>query len=127
MVDKQAHEQQRKEMRRVERRHLVFYLRVFDGMSGRVLGHIVDISSKGVMLISEDPIPVNENFRLRMRLPSQIANKDELILDATSRWCKPDDNPDFYITGFEIDEVDEESARFILSLVESFSFNDDPA
>lgn len=124
MVEKLAEEEQRRELRQVERRHLVFYLRVFDGMSNRVLGHIVDISSKGVMLISDDPIPVNEIFRLRMRLPSQIANKDELIFDAASRWCKQDANPDFYITGFQIDDVDEEIAKFILSLIDDFSFRD---
>jgi len=124
MAMERTTEQQREEMRRVERRHLVFYLRVFDGMSTRVLGHIVDISSKGVMLLSDAPIPVNETYRLRMRLPSQIVNKEELIFNATSRWCKQDINPDFYITGFEIYDMDEELSRYILCLIDDFSFHD---
>lgn len=111
-------------MRRVERRHLVFYLRVFDGMSNRVLGHVVDISTKGVMLISDQPITVSEHHLLRMRLPSSIANKDELLFNATSKWCKQDINPDFYVTGFEIQEVSEEIARYILCLVDDFGFRD---
>jgi hypothetical protein len=124
MDEEQRVEEQRVEMRQVERMHLVFYLRVFDGMGSKVLGHIVDISSKGVMLISDSPIPVNESFRLRMRLPSEIANKDELIFNAISRWCKQDANPDFYITGFEIYDVDEEVAKYILCLIDDFSFHD---
>lgn len=124
MAMERTTEQQREEMRRVERRHLVFYLRVFDGMSTRVLGHIVDISSKGVMLLSDAPIPVSETYRLRMRLPSQIVNKEELIFNATSRWCKQDINPDFFITGFEIYDMDEELSRYILCLIDDFSFHD---
>lgn len=117
-------ETQEKEMRKVERRHLVFYLRVFDGMSNRVLGHVVDISTRGVMLISDQPIPVNGQHLLRMRLPSTIGNRDELLFNASSKWCKQDINPDFYITGFEIEEVNEEVARFILCLVDDFGFRD---
>lgn len=124
MIKEQAGEQQRVEMRQVERRHLVFYLRVFDGMSTDVIGHIVDISAKGVMLISDAPIAVGESFRLRMRLPSRIANKDELIFSATSRWCKQDINPDFYITGFEIFDVEEEITKYILCLIDDFGFKD---
>ncbi len=124
MVKEQTAEEQRTEIRQVERRHLVFYLRVFDGMSSKVLGQIVDISSKGVMLISDNPIPVGENLRLRMRLPSQIANKDELIFNATSRWCKQDVNPDFFISGFQIYDVDEEVTKYILCLIDDFGFQD---
>ena len=83
-------------------------------MSAKVLGHIVDISAKGVMLISDNQLPVGETFRLRMRLPASIGNKDELIFNATSRWCKQDINPDFFITGLEIYDVDEEIAKYIL-------------
>ncbi|SHO51438.1 PilZ domain-containing protein [Desulfopila aestuarii] len=112
------------DLRRVERRHLVFYLRVFDGVGSKVIGHIVDISSQGLMLISDNPVPVNENYRLRMRLPAEIVDKDEIIIQATSRWCKQDDNPDFYITGFQIYDLTPDIEKYITCLIEDFSFND---
>jgi len=124
MAKGQTAGEQRAEMRQVERRHLVFYLRVFDEMSTTVLGHVVDISSKGMMLISDNPISVDGSFRLRIRLPSRIANKKELIFNATSRWCKQDVNPDFYITGFQIYEVDDEVTKYILRLIDELSFHD---
>ncbi|WP_136807942.1 PilZ domain-containing protein [Desulfosediminicola flagellatus] len=123
-MDEQGAVKDRKDMRGVERRHLVFYLRVFDGMSSKVIGHIVDISSKGLMLISDNPVPVNENYRLRMRLPSEIGDKDEILIDATSRWCKPDENPDFFITGFQIFNLTSDIEKYILCLINDFSFND---
>ncbi len=124
MVNEGVVEKLRREMRRVERRHLVFYLRVFDGMSTKVLGHIVNISANGAMLISDNPIPVDTSFRLRMRLPARGANKDEIIFNATSRWCRQDVNPDFFISGIQMYDVDEEVSRYILCLMDDFSFRD---
>ncbi|MFV0436607.1 MAG: PilZ domain-containing protein [Desulfopila sp.] len=112
-----------RDLRKVERRHLVFYLRVFDGLGSKVIGHIVDISAQGLMLISDDPLPVNKGYRLRMRLPAEIVDKDEIILEAISRWCRQDDNPDFYITGFQISELTPEVEKYISCLIEDFSFN----
>ena len=110
------------DMRRYERRHLVFYLRVFDGMSDRVIGHIADISSAGLMLISDKPVEVNENYRLRLKLPAELGEKEEILINATSRWCKPDLNPDFYITGFQLYDLSKELEAHLQKLVEEFSF-----
>ena len=117
-------EKKQPEMRKVERRHLVFYLRVFDGGSSKVLGHIVDISAQGVMLVSDKPVPVDVHYQLRMRLPSEVADREEIVFAATSRWCKKDVNPDFFIIGFEMDELDPEIEKYIISLIEDFSYND---
>ena len=113
-----------KEMRKVERRHLVFYLRVFDGMGSKVIGHIVDISPQGLMLISDNPVPVNEDYRLRMRLPAEIVDRDEIVINATSRWCRQDENPDFYITGFQIHNLTADVEKYISCLIDDFSFID---
>ncbi len=123
-MDEQGAVKDRKDMRGVERRHLVFYLRVFDGMSSKVIGHIVDISSKGLMLICDNPVAVNENYRLRMRLPAEIADKDEILINATSRWCKQDVNPDFFITGFQILNLTADVEKYITCLIDDFSFKD---
>lgn len=112
------------EQRQTTRRHLVFYLRVFDGMSSRVVGHLIDISAKGLMLLCDEPVALNEDYRLRMRLPQEIMESDEIVFKATSRWCRPDDNPDFYITGFQIQDLDSESEKTIASLIEEFGFTD---
>ncbi|HID69783.1 MAG TPA: PilZ domain-containing protein [Desulfobacterales bacterium] len=112
------------EQRQVTRRHLVFYLRVFDGMSSRVVGHLMDISSNGLMLLSDEPVPVNEEYRLRMRLPTEVVGSDEIIFGAIGRWCRQDENPDFYITGFKIQDMDDETEKSVSQLIEEFGFLD---
>ncbi len=110
--------------RQVERKYLVFYLRVFDGMSSNVIGHVVNISAKGVLLLSDNPVPVNEEYRLRMRLPSEITDRGEILFNATSRWSKKDANPDFYLTGYKIQNLSSSIKNNILCLIDDFSFVD---
>jgi len=109
--------------RQVDRWYLVFYLRVYDGMSLKIFGHLIDISETGIMLICDDPVQPNEDFRLRMRLPSQMKDADEVIFAATSKWCRVDTNPDFHLVGFQIHDLDQATRKVIAELIRDFSYN----
>jgi len=95
-------------------------------MSSRVMGHLMDISADGLMLLSDGPIEVNEEYRLRMRLPKEVSGSDEIVFGAVSRWCRQDDNPDFYVTGFQIQDMDDETRESVAHLIEEFGFQDQP-
>jgi hypothetical protein len=41
------------EKRKLKRRQLIYYLRVLDRDSGALVGRLVDITTEGVMLLSE--------------------------------------------------------------------------
>jgi c-di-GMP-binding flagellar brake protein YcgR len=123
MTDSKANND-RKKLRQADRWYLVYYLRVFDGMSRNILGHLVDISEKGLMLICENPVEVHGDYRLRMRLPNQMKDRDEIIFSATSRWCKKDANPDFYLVGFEMHDLAPKIREIIVSLITDFSYGD---
>jgi hypothetical protein len=111
-----------KDRRQVERNYLVFYLRVFDGPATKVMGHLVNISSNGIMLLSDFPIPINEDYTLRMRLPHELVDNAEIIFDATSCWCRNDTNPGFYVTGFQLHDVAPALKNVILCLIDEFSY-----
>lgn len=119
--------EKRTEQRKVVRRHLVFYLRVFDGMSSRVVGHLMDISTNGLMILSDEPVAVNEEYRLRMRLPWEMAGSDEIIFGATSRWCREDEDPDFFMTGFQIQNIESDAAQLIRHLIDEFGISESGA
>lgn len=122
MVDDEQGEE-RKHKRQVDRWYLVFYLRVFDGMSSKILGHLVDISKKGIMLMCDNPVEVNEECRLRMRLPNPMKDRDEIIFSATSKWCERDTNPDFYLAGFQISDLDPTARGVLNNLIKDFSYD----
>ncbi len=108
------------DQRQVARMQLSVYLRIFDGMGSHVLGHLVDISDHGLMMLSDEPMAVNGEYRLRMRLPVKFLGRDEIILVAVSRWCRQDSNPDFYVNGFQIEDLDEETRVTLSHLVAEF-------
>ena len=110
-----------KDKRQADRSHLVFYLRVFEGTSRKILGHLVDISEQGIMLICGDPVRVDTSYRLRMSLPTQMKDHKEIDFSATCRWCKDDVSPDFYLVGFQLDDLKPVTRSLIITLMKDYS------
>ncbi len=110
------------EKRKLARRHLIYYLRVFDRDTDRLLGHLIDISPQGIMIMSEEPLETNKTFTLRMDLPEDIFDKSEIEFEAESRWTKKDVNPEFYDTGFAITNLSYTDGRLIEKLIDDYGF-----
>ena len=106
------------ENQRVMRRHyLIYYLRVFDRDTGAVIGHLVDITQKGIMIIRDAPMKVGEVMKLRLRWRSSVGRLQVVDFEGECRWCRPDVNPDFYGAGFAISAASEEHVKAILELI----------
>ena len=110
--------------RKLKRRHLIYYLRVFDKNSGKLMGHLVDVTQEGILLISEEPVPENTEYSLNMVLPETLEGEEMIEFRATSLWSKRDINPSFIATGYKIHDLSTEKSGIISSLVERFGFND---
>lgn len=88
------------EKKRSTRRHLLFYLEVYNQHSGELVGHLGDISNAGLMLVGERPLPLNKVFDLNIRLPDlEEFIESGLEVRVETRWTHPDSNPDFHCTG----------------------------
>ena len=109
--------------RRLKRRHLVFYLEVYDE-NGAVLGHLVDITTKGIKLVSKEPIEENTDFTLKMELPEEYFSDKFLEFSGRSLWTGPDVNPNFHATGFEITGLEDGARDIIRKLINELGFND---
>lgn len=113
--------------RKIKRRYLMYYSRVFDAHTQILLGHLVDITPLGAMLISEKPIETDIDFRLKMELSHDIADKRYLEFESKSLWCRRDIDPSFFNTGFELINVSAEDNAIIKRIVESYGFRDNDA
>jgi hypothetical protein len=80
--------------RSLKRRHLIYYLRVFDRSSGKLVGHLVDVTTQGMMLISEAPLPDEAEFELRMDLPPGLFAMDTWEVTARRTSIRPSGTPD---------------------------------
>lgn len=110
--------------RALKRRHLIYHLRTFDQDSGELLGHLVDITPDGIMLVSESIIPLGKHFKLKMSLPTTILGHEVLEFEAKSKWNSRDVNPDFFDTGFALLDSPTEHMEVVEALVRDYGFND---
>lgn len=91
------------EKRKLTRRNFSYYMRVMDEANGQLVGHLADISTGGFKLDSSNAIPTNKDFRLRIELTSEVANKSFMLFMARSRWCHSDPiDPNAFNVGFQI-------------------------
>jgi hypothetical protein len=110
--------------RTIKRRHLIFYLRVWELNEDRPLGHVVDITPEGLMLISEEPMPVDQEYTLEVRLPDTEGALQPMRFRAVCRWSDNDINPTFFDSGFEFLDIHDEHIKTIRKLVEEYGFHD---
>jgi hypothetical protein len=108
----------------LKRRHLIYYLEIYDEDTGLPLGHLVDVTTRGIKLVSKTPIEANKTFHMRMMLPAGYFQETVLHIEAISKWSNNDVNPDFFDTGFEVKPLDIRARQIIMKLVNLVGFND---
>ena len=113
-----------KEKRKTKRRYLLYYMRGYDAATLHQIGNLVDITPRGVMVVSEHTIPEGQTTRLRMELTSDVADKPFMEFSARSKWCTPDISPNMYNIGFEILDLEQEDAKIVQRIIEAFGFRD---
>ncbi|MEW6427225.1 MAG: PilZ domain-containing protein [Thermodesulfobacteriota bacterium] len=110
--------------RTLKRRHLIYYLEVFDEDTGRLLGHLVDITTRGIKLISKEAVPLDRVYRMRMHLPEGYFKECVVHFEGRAVWSGNDVNPDFFDTGFDVPNLDKNVRKIIIKLINWLGFND---
>jgi len=112
------------DQRKYDRRDSIFYLKVFARDTDELLGHVVDISEKGIMMVSSEPMQPGRQLALRMHLPEPVSDDIQTVeFEAESRWCKPEANPDLYDIGFEILNPPDRFEQVLHDLIRSYTFS----
>ena len=103
------------------RRYLKSYLQVLDRNTKNMVGHLVNITQNGAMMISENPFPENTFLRLRLVLPENFEGTDSIDIRSRSMWCQQDRyNPELYASGFKIERIHQTDETFIDRFIEKF-------
>jgi hypothetical protein len=112
-----------------DRRHqirwnLKAHLRVFDQDSGRVLGHVVNLTIKGMTLVSETPLPAAKNFNLGLEIPTQSEQDERIIVRALSVWNDKLEGQNYYANGFHIFRMPTPTTTKIQKIIEALKLPD---
>jgi len=111
------------EKRKLERKYLIVYSRVFERNMGKMLGYLGDLSLSGAMIISEQAQAVDSELPLRFDLPDlQLFSVGQLDVSARVAHCGPDINPAFYNIGFEFLDVDPEKKVILEKMMDAYEF-----
>jgi hypothetical protein len=109
------------ERRNLSRRIFSYYMRVFDEVTGEVIGHLADISTSGFKIDSKKPIPPNAQFVLRIENTGQLGEKDFVTFAACSRWCNRDEyHTSMYNAGFQLTNIEENDYHIFLKMFDEY-------
>lgn len=112
------------DLRQLKRRHLIYYLEVFDNSTDEFLGHLVDLTVEGMKLVSKNYIEPQKDYALKMVLPEGHTPDREVHFSAKSMWCREDVNPDFYAVGLSAPNLDKDTRKIFTILINQIGFND---
>jgi len=109
--------------RKLKRVHLIYYLLVFDDTTDKLIGHIVDLTTEGIKMMSRTEITPGKIYKIKMILPEGIEETSkEVFFEAKSIWCKSKMYSDFYGSGFEYHNIGEDYIQIIKRLIDQFGY-----
>lgn len=107
---------------RATRLRLQQFLTVHDAGNHQLVGRLVDLSITGMMLISNQSLPVEQEYRLEIRVP---ANHEVtgLTLQAVSVWCRNNpNNLSHFGVGFRFRNITADTVSLLEKLMHAPGF-----
>lgn len=109
------------EKRILDRTSLYYYLKVHDAKDQSLIGHMVDMNTGGLRLLSETPFEPGHKIRMSMVLPEEIRGRNAIEFEAVCRHSARALNPDHYESGFQIALLPEELYPLVRDLTQKFA------
>ena len=105
-----------REKRKHTRSRSIFDLKVMDRKTLLVIGYLLDLSSGGLGIISDDPIGIHEVFRLELVVPLEDNLQEIIAFDAMSIWCQKAPEAEIYHTGFQFTKLSDRDKEALEAL-----------
>ena len=102
--------------RKHARRRTSDYYLVTNRKSGDVVGRLVNISLGGVMILTDGPVAIDQPYELKVALPEDELDRDELQFEARSIWSRHNELADWWESGFEITDLSPEDMDALQAL-----------
>jgi PilZ domain len=109
-----------KEEQQKIRRKASTALLVCDSRAGTPIGRILDMSARGMKLVSAEPVIVRRIYYCRIPLKRKIDGCSEVFLDAECRWCRKSEETGQYNSGYIIRFPSPKDASIIGKLIHSW-------
>ncbi len=111
------------EQRELRRCYLAATMEVYDDERDELIGHLVDMSSRGFKVVGRQPVDRGRRLRVRLKMPPPGPIEWELRCEARSCWSRPEVDSDYHGTGFVLGQMDDQTLDLVLGLVNLFEFD----
>jgi hypothetical protein len=91
--------------RHEDRPRLMTYLEVRCADTGQTVGRIVDLTTRGMRLVTDGPLELEAEFHLVIPMDDSAVRHEDLRIDARCVWIGHDVNPELHCAGFEFEHV----------------------
>ncbi|MDR1082086.1 MAG: hypothetical protein LBQ79_14290 [Deltaproteobacteria bacterium] len=111
------------EKRGLERRELIYYLRVRDTSSDQELGRMVDIHQKGLLVMGSRSLVPERVYPISIEMPKAMMEQGINNVSSKARvmWSRPSRTTSFMENGLMFVEPGMEAGRTIDRLIEFFA------
>ena len=106
--------------RKLERKELNQAIVINDTINGGVFGELVNITTEGLMVITDREIETQAIFQLSLELPEPIKGADQIVIGADCLWCRRAENFYRYWSGFQIIDASEKALEQIEVLIDLY-------
>jgi hypothetical protein len=89
------------------------YCAVYNRTDDRSMGCLVDLSVSGLQIMGEDKLSIGKEYKLKIQMHKPIDDSRDLIFDAECFWSKKSVDPQYYISGFKLTNIDENMVKRI--------------
>ena len=109
--------------RKEERKKIMAFTPVHDLDKNTLLGYIGDLTLKGALIIGEKPVEVNKQTTLAIDFPQtpEFPARRVKIL-ARIAWSKREPEVQYYDTGVEFQEINEQNKTFLEAVLERYQY-----
>ncbi|HSK89058.1 MAG TPA: PilZ domain-containing protein [Anaerolineales bacterium] len=111
------------EQRKNDRKKLIEFTPVYDCQRNNFLGYLGDLSMQGAMLIGKKPLEAGQQIVLAIGFPETPEfPARRAIISARVAWCRQEKNPQYFNTGFEFQNMDQENTTAIQAILVRYRF-----
>jgi hypothetical protein len=111
------------EKRRLERRELIYYLKVRDLATNKELGRMVDIHRQGLLLMGDKKLTPGKIHNISIEMPKAMMEQGikNVNVKAVVMWARNSQSSPFMENGLEFQEPGLDTHRTIDKLIEFFA------
>jgi len=102
--------------RKFKRKYTIFKIPVYDAETKRFLGLVQDLSEQGIQLLGIN-MDVNSTKTMIIQAADYVKGAP-ISFEAVCRWVRKEDPQGYYVSGFEIVNMSEETRKNLISLME---------